>query len=1016
MRAKSRYLIGFVLLVAICVRGRASISAEPSLEAAIRPVDFTHDVLPILQARCFACHGDKRQESGLRLDRRDEAMRGGDGGVAIVGGKSSQSSLVARILGSDPDTRMPPKGELLSKDEVAKIRAWIDQGAPWLADSPADAKAEAMVEIGHWSLRPLARPPVPELVADKRHGNPIDAFILAKLAENRLQPSPEADRRILARRVYIDLTGLPPTPAELAEYMADASADPYERLVNRLLASPRYGERWARHWMDVAHFAETHGNDQDRPRPNAWPYRDYLIRSFNDDKPYARFVAEQVAGDVLYPEDAQATVALGFLAAGPWDESSLMCIVDDAVDKKLAQVLDRDDMVSNVMSTFTSTTVHCARCHNHKFDPISQADYYGLQAVFAGIDRVDRRFDADPAVRERRKWLTDKRHQAATGDGMKLLTEPTLSEELVAAGEEMRSAADMWKVVSPRAVSSASGSMGTTQSDGSVLFGGECPDKETYTITLETELDGITAVRLEALTDASLPSQGPGRAENGNLHLSEFKLSLSDAQTTLSDAQTALPIASAFADFDQSGWGVAAAIDGNPDTAWGINPQEGQAHTAVFLLQTPLRTGGPKQLTVELQQLHGRKHLIGRLRLSFTTIAKPTVAMPFPSSLMAILSMAPAQRSEGQQIELARGLMTRRLDRELAGLPAPQIVFAVSNDFQPHNNFKPAQMPRPVHLLRRGDVNQPLDEAVPGALSCVSPVESRFIVDPAAGEGGRRAALARWLVDPRNMLTWRSIVNRVWHYHFDRGLVDTPNDLGKMGGMPSHPELLDWLAVNFRDNGGSFKRLHRMIVTSTTYRQTSVIDPDRALVDADNRLLWRAPSRRLDAECIRDALLQASGKLDLTMGGPSVKQFIETKGIHVTPNIDYQNFNVDAAGNYRRSVYRFLFRTLPDPLMESLDCPDGAQLAPARSASLTALQALSLLDNRFVVRQSEHMAEQISDGATTMSERIRRLFQRALLRDPSADEARRWEEYADRHGLANACRMMFNTNEFVFVN
>ncbi|HEV3025639.1 MAG TPA: PSD1 and planctomycete cytochrome C domain-containing protein, partial [Pirellulales bacterium] len=722
-----------------------------------------------------------------------------------VPGKSGESPLVERIVGADPELRMPPegKGELLSADTVAIIRTWIDQGAVW----PADIQPSAAAAAEHWSLKPLVRPPLP-LVAGSSNANPIDAFVRAALAEQGLQPSAEADRRTLIRRVSFDLIGLAPTPAEVAAFVADRSSDAYERLVDRLLASPRYGERWARHWMDVAHFAETHGNDQDRPRPNAWPYRDYLIRSFNDDKPYARFVAEQIAGDVLYPDDPQASVALGFLAAGPWDESSLMCIGDDTVDKKLAQVLDRDDMITNVMSTFISATVHCARCHNHKFDPITQAEYYGLQAVFSGVDRAERAFDPDPSVHARRRTLDERKQIVATRAGEELIADPAVESELLALEGEFRRSRDMWHVLPPVTVTTTNGSVATPQADGSLLFGGVAPEKDTYTLTLETELAGITAVRLEVLADPSLPQQGPGRHENGNLHLSEFKLS---AAPVVGGESAQVPISAAYADFDQAGWGIAAAIDGKPDTAWGVHPEVGRDHVAMFVLREPLRTSGRIRLTVVLEQLHGRSHLIGRPRLSVTTVADPTSARPVPAPLAAIMAIAPSDRTTAQKAELARALRTRQLDRELAALPPPQIVYAATSNFKASGNFHPAVKPRPVQVLRRGDINQPMQEASPCALSCIGGLDSRIAVDSPDDEASRRAGLAHWLVNPRNVLAWRSIVNRIWHYHFDRGIVDTPNDFGRMGGAPSHPELLDWLAADSRDSGGSLKRLHRLI-------------------------------------------------------------------------------------------------------------------------------------------------------------------------------------------------------------
>jgi hypothetical protein len=975
--------------------------------AATSDVDFQRDVRPILAERCFSCHGSTRQESDLRLDRRAAAFKGGESGAAIVPGKGDESPMLLRIAAQDAGERMPPKGDPLSADAVAVIKRWIDQGASW-----PDAADTAVPGNDHWALQPLVRPDVPA-VAGADPANPIDRFVLAKLAAAGQTATEPADRRTLLRRVSIDLTGLPPTPQELAGYLADTSADAYERQVDRLLASPRYGERWARHWMDVVHFAETHGNDQDRPRPNAWPYRDYLIRAFNQDKPYARFVEEQVAGDVLFPDDPQAIVALGFLAAGSWDESSLMCIVDDTLDKKLAQVLDRDDMITNLMSTITSTTVHCARCHNHKFDPISQADYYALQAALAGVDRADRPFDSDPAVHQRRQKLLASKQQIATWDDEHLAGDADLAAAVAVAENRFAGDRDTWAVLPPVAVATVNGSQSAPQPDGSLLFDGPRPETDTYTLTLESTLDTVTALQLEVLPDDSLPHQGPGRQDNGNLHLSEFKLFV------LPEAggdPKPVPIAAAFADFNQQNWDISKAIDGRQETAWGIHPEVGRKHSAVFVLAEPLATGGRVRLSVVLDQVHGRGHLIGRPRLSATAAADPARARPAPEGIRVLLAIAPAERTVAQRAELIRSLLTWQIEGDLAALPSPQIVYAAAHDFKAAGNFHPSVKPREVHILRRGDLTQPLGVAAPGALSCIDGLEGRFALDDPDDERGRRAALAHWLVAPQNVLTWRSIVNRVWHYHFGRGIVDTPNDLGRMGGQPSHAELLDWLAVEFRDSGGSIKNLHRLIVTSATYRQSSRIDPRQAQLDAENRLLWRMNRPRLDAETVRDAILQISGKLDLTMGGPSDKQFVQSPGIHVTPKIDYQSFDLDAPGSSRRSVYRFLFRTLPDPLMESLDCPDGSQLVPLRGQSVTALQALTMLDNRFIVRQSDHAAERLKNAAPQLPEQVRLLFQAALLRDPTPDESARWQSYAERHGLANACRMMFNTNEFMFVD
>jgi hypothetical protein len=530
--------------------------------------------------------------------------------------------------------------------------------------------------------------------------------------------------------------------------------------------------------MDLVHFAETHGHDQDRIRPNAWPYRDYLIAAFNRDTPYARFVQEQVAADAMFPDEPGLVVALGMIAAGPWDESSLRDIRDDSIDRQIGHYIDRDDMVATVMSTFVSATVHCARCHDHKFDPIAQEDYYSLQAVFAGVDKAERPYDTDLAI--------------------------------------------------------------------------------------------------------------------------------------------------------------------------------------------------------------------ARLRHSLST---------------------ELSRTQGKEPATA-GWLTA----ELGALPPPNLVFAAASEFAPDAGHKPPGGPRPVHMLRRGDIHQPGAAAVPGTLACIADLPARFDLPPGSDESARRAALARWLTDPRNPLTWRSIVNRVWQSHFGRGLVTTPNDFGRMGAMPSHPELLDWLAVEFRDSGGSLKRLHRLILTSAVYRQESKDDPSTAAIDADAALLWRQHRRRLDAESIHDAILCASGRLDTAMGGPSVQQFTLSPGVHVTPVVDYTRYDWDSLGASRRSVYRFLFRTLPDPFYDALDSADASQLTAVRNESTTPLQALVLLNNPFVLRQCEHFADRLERLAPDADRRISLAFDLVYGRRPSAEEIDVLKTYASRHGWANLCRLLINSNEFLFVN
>jgi hypothetical protein len=1006
-RQIGRTATGLAVALLVCVAlgaGKVDVSQIPP--PADRKVDFDRDVRPIFQKTCYTCHGPEKQKSDYRLDVKAAALKSGSIGGAIVPGDGAKSLLIAYVAGAHDEIRMPPKGAMLSVEQVGILRAWIDQGATW------PEAAVATSQSSHWSLKPLVKPAAPNTKGQDWRRTPIDAFILAGLEQKGLRPSTDADRRTLIRRVTFDLTGLPPTPAEVEAFEKDLSPDAYEKVVDRLLASPRYGERWARHWMDVVHYAETHGHDEDIPRPNAWPYRDYLIRSFNADKPYARFVEEQLAGDVLWPDDADALVATAFNAVGPWDQSSQMGIMDGTLDKQVARYLDRDDMLATAMSTFVSSTVHCARCHNHKFDPIPQADYYALQAVYAGVDRVDRPYDADPKLHARRRQLKAEQAALAAGTFPVERLVSTDAQAKVARWEKERAALDAsWKVVDVVEAFSAYGATLTRQADGSVLSGGERPDKDAYVITARSPTTRVTAVRLEVLTDPSLPQSGPGRADNGNLHLSDFTVTKMHTEGTGRRAQ----VKQATADFDQDGWAIAGALDNKPETSWGIHPQEGKPHFAIFELNEPVELKEGERLAFVLEQRQGSGHLIGRLRLSVTGAPPPVRALKLSESIASALRTPPSQRTDAQRAALARLVLQEDVERSLASLPAQQQVYAIACEFEPRGNFKPARKPRPVDVLRRGDIRQPIEPAAPGALSCVAGLESRFKLDKPDDEAARRAALAKWVSARDNVLTWRSIVNRVWHYHFGRGICETPNDFGRMGAAPTHPELLDFLAVTFRDDlGGSLKRLHRLIVTSSVYRQSSAHDAACATIDGENRFLWRGNRTRLDAEAVRDAILTISGKLDTTMFGPSVKQFVQSQGVHQTPIADYAAFDVDSPGSYRRSVYRFVFRTVPDPFMQALDCPDASQWAPKRETSVTALQALAMLNDRFVIRQSEHIAKRL-ESAGDVEAKVRALYHLALARPPTSDEAAAVEGYAARHGLANAVRMLLNSNEFMFV-
>ena len=820
-------------------------------------VSFQQDVRPILEQRCEVCHGAEAGQGGLSLGNFDGLLKGGKSGPAVVAGEPEQSLLLRQISGTPP--KMPMAGTPLSEEQVELIRRWIAQGAN--DDTLSDA------DTTWWSFRRLERPEVP--LAEDQQGNAgrapkavwartsIDHFILAKLAENGLAPSAEADRRTLLRRLTYDLHGLPPTPEQRGRVLNDSSPDAYESLVDRLLASPRYGERWGRHWLDVVHYGESHGFDKDKARRNAWPYRDYVIRSLNDDKPYARFVREQLAADVLYPDNPGLTPAVGFIAAGPWDYVGHAELREGTHDKRVTRNLDRDDMVMATMSSFASLTVHCARCHDHKFDPIKQEDYYSLQAVFAGVDRADRTFDLDLDLHRERLGLFEEAKR------IKVEVEPLLAET-----------------------------------------------------------EKITSDEIEQF----------------NVRIEE-----------LGQQQTDLTLQVGEIDSDE-------------------------------------RKAQREALGKQSKELGEQRTKLRR----------------------ANLEEAKRTRLESLEAQL------KDVGARIEALPEPRRVYAASTYFERHGKFAPAWEPRPVHVLHRGDVESPGQPAVAGAISAIDWLDARFSIDDPGSEGARRAALAEWIIDPDNPFTWRSIVNRVWHYHFGVGIVDTPNDFGKMGSRPTHPELLDWLATEFRDNGGSFKKLHKLIVTSAAYRQSSKADAGKAKIDAQNRFLWRMNRRRLDAESVRDSVLLISGKLDLTMGGPSVEHFF-FKDDH-SPVYDYARFDLDRPESYRRAVYRFIVRSVPDPFMESLDCPDPSLLTPKRNSTLTAIQALALLNDPFIIRQAEHFAGRLRQSRGGLAEQIEEGYLLAVGRRPRPEELRTLTAYGEKHGLENVCRLILNSNEFMFVD
>ena len=990
---------------------------------------FREKVEPLLESHCLECHSHAtgEMEGGLTLDSRSGWKKGGAHGAAIIPGRPNESLLIKAVRREQADLQMPPE-EKLSEEEVEILAQWVKSGA--IDPRQLPERAARGEPTDWWSLKPLHKPDVPEFTAGQgsrtpiqgRAGNTsgarnaIDAFVRRRLNEHGLTPAAPADRRTLIRRLYFDLHGLPPTPQTVDEFVNDRDPLAYQKLVDRLLNSPRYGERWARHWLDTVHFADSHGCEHDVFRPNAWRYRDYVVASFNSDTPWDRFVREQLAADWFYPDQSELIPALGFISAGPLELSRA------GTAPVTFDYLDRDDIVTQTMAAFASATVNCARCHHHKFDPITQEDYYSLQAVFAGAGKGDLEYDADPAVgRNRTKWkaILDASRSGDSSVVLAAENEPLVAEWL----EQHADHSATWEPLSLDVLTSSDGSTLNKLDDGSVFATGERPAKDTYTIRASSSLARVTALRLDVLADDRLPANGPGRCDNGNLHLSEIEVFLLK-KAAVDESTKALKIRAATADWNQEGWRISHALDGNVGSAWGIYPKVGQSHYAVFEFEQPVELADASQLIIHLRQLHGGGHVIGRFNL-YATSAHASGATILPEPVRLALKTRQQERSLTEKSSIAQFALQQRAEYELKNLPSPAAVYGWSRHFSHGKKLAQPMSPKVVHLLARGDIHKPKHEVGPGAIAAIHSLPSRFELKEMSNEAARRGALAEWLVARENPLTWRSTVNRVWAYHFGRGICDTPNDFGRMGDQPSHPELLDWLAVWFRDDASaSVKELHRLILTSATWRQQAITkssgtaDPDGhdpTAIDGENRLLWRMPIRPLDAESYRDAVLQVSGRIDLEMGGPGIQQFTQSPGQQTTPKLDYDAFDWGHPSSARRSVQRVVWRGIADPFMESLDFPDLGLLAPKRGFSVSALQALTVFNNDFVLHHSQVLADELSTAGDGLDAQVRQACRLVLLRDPTQREVQLFSAYAQRHGLAATCRVLFNSNEFVFV-
>ncbi|MBT3615530.1 MAG: DUF1549 domain-containing protein, partial [Verrucomicrobia bacterium] len=826
---------------------------------------------------------------------------------------------------------------------LAAVLLSLGQGLQGGESEPANPDSDA---FDFWSLKPVVRHALPALgQADRDWArNPIDHFIAAKLAEKNLTHSVEANRRTLIRRVYYDLIGLPPDPSEIDAFLSDSDPLAYEKLVEKLLATPGYGERWARHWLDVVHYGDTHGYDKDKLRPNAWPYRDYVIRAFNSDKPYELFVREQVAGDALYPDTRDGIEATGFISAGPWDFIGHAEVPETKLDGRIARNIDRDDMVKNTMNTFISTTVQCARCHDHKFDAINMTDYYRMQAVYAALDRADREYHPDPVIAKQLATLKAEvdRHQSelisieneiSKKGGDKLVA---LDKQLESLRKQSKTSnrpefgyhsqisaeqdVNKWVQVDlgqAQAIKQVT-LVGTSDNFNNIGDGFGFPVRYKIEASSDTTFEsGVTVVVDKTKADEPNPGVAPLHFKSPNLNARYVRVTATKLAKRSGDYIFALA--------------ELRLLDANGD-----NLAKGKVITALDSIEAPVRWR--------------KSNLVDALypgKANDSTIARELEVLVSERGklVQSILSGEIAAKRNAAKASLAKAEMS------LKKMPKPIRVYAGtihkgSGSFRGTGNE--GGRPRAIRVLHRGDMSQPRDEVAPGTLRLDKRDAGTFELSKTHGESDRRIALARWLTKKDHPLTWRSIVNRVWQYHFGTGIVATPNDFGRMGAQPTHPELLDWLAAEFRDNGQSIKQLHQLILTSATYRQSSKSTAVNEKNDSQNRTLWRMNRRQLEAEAIRDTALLLAGKMNKQMYGPGFRDFVLEHPEH-SPHYEYHKHDPEDVKIHRRSVYRFLVRSQQQPFMSTLNCADPSQLVAKRDNAITALQSLALLNNKLMV-------------------------------------------------------------------
>jgi hypothetical protein len=993
-----------VCLVATCLASGPFVSADDA------PPDFDRTVAPLLAARCLDCHSGREPKGGLDLASHQSALKGGESGVVLKPGKLDASVLWERVR----DEEMPPKHPL-TDSEKSTLKLWIESGAKWGSD-PIDRfryTTDRRAGYDWWSLQPLKLTGPPEIGDTAWPRNAIDEFVWWRLGLAGLEPSPPADPRSLIRRVYFDLIGLPPSPNVVAAFIRNSSDEEYAKIVDGLLKSPRYGERWGRHWLDVVRFGESDGFERNGPRNNFWHYRDWVIEALNRDMPYDEFVRMQLMGDLLKP-GREGAAATGFLVAGVHNT----VVGGSERMKKLAKQDELEEVIGAIGQTFLGLTVNCSRCHDHKFDPIRQTEYYQMIASISGMthgERVEQTPIDQQQLNELAASIASHSKQLAAIDSAARKSILAARKKGTAKPPEPPAAFARWEFDGNfnDSIGKLHGKPvgGARIEDGALIVDGksyvETPvlDRQIKEKTLEAwvQVDDLNQRGGAAI---SLETPGGGAFDAIVFGEREPKRWMAGSNGFVRTESFKAP-----EDNDAAKRPVHVAIVYKSDGTI-IGYRDGLSYGQP-IRKSGLQTYAPKQSHL----LFGLRHSPGSgnrfLKARILKVALYDRALT-PDAVAASAGSSSDYVPEKQIIES----LTEEKRKERADLKSN--LAALQNEhksLEASANLKIYTMnpgnPGTIRFLERGDIEVEGDVMSPGGVAAVKGVSSNFDLTPSSPEADRRRKLAAWITGPDNSLFARTIVNRVWHYHFGTGIVETPNDLGFNGGRPSHPELLDWLAGQLKQDGFRLKALHRMIVTSSTYRQASGQNAEASKLDAGNRLLWRANPRRLEAEAIRDAILVSAGKLNESAGGPG---YID---VSVTPNNGttyYEPIDVDGDNFFRRTVYRFTPRGGRSALLDAFDCPDPSTAAPRRAVTTTPLQALSLLNNAFVLRMSDYFAARItSDTGNDVSAQVDRAWHVALARRPRNSERKLSENLVKEHGLAALCRGLFNANEFVIL-